>query len=179
MASMDSSRHDQFLRLFTTSEPALRAFVRSLVPTVTDADDVLQEVAITLWQKFGEFSETGEEDFRRWAFGVAKFKVLSWRRDRGRDRHVFGDATMEMLARDSEAQSDKLQAQRDALKICLGKLPEQQRQLMDSAYAPGTKIDALAETAGRTAMALYKQLHRIRMRLVECTRAVLAKEGWS
>lgn len=176
---MDSPEHDHFLRLFTSSEPALRAFVRSLVPTVADADDVLQEVAITLWKRFGEFSGNPDQDFQRWAFGVAKFKVLSWRRDRGRDRHVFGEELTELIAQDAESKSDKLRAQREALKHCLEKLPAEERKLVDSAYAPGVRIDALALHAGRTAMALYKQLHRIRLALIKCTRGVLAKEGWS
>jgi hypothetical protein len=38
------------------------------------------------------------------------------------------------------------------------------------------RIDQLAAQQGRSAMALYKTLHRIRLALVECTRAVLARE---
>jgi hypothetical protein len=37
----------------------------------------------------------------------------------------------------------------------------------------------LARRAGRTATAIYKRLHRIRMALVDCTRAVMRKEGWT
>ncbi|MBI5818391.1 MAG: sigma-70 family RNA polymerase sigma factor [Verrucomicrobia bacterium] len=177
MTSTDDLRHDQFLRLFTANEPALRAFVRSLVPTLADANDVMQEVAIVLWRKYGECA-TGE-DFRRWAFGVAKFKVLSWQRDRGRDRHVFQEDLTDLLASEAVARSDRLEAQREALRLCLQKLPPEQRHLVDSAYAPDTRMDELARRAGQTAMALYKRLHRIRMALVECTRGVLMKEGWS
>lgn len=166
------------MRLFTKTEPALRGFVRSLVPTVSDADDVLQEVAITLWKKFSEFSGDAEEDFRRWSFGVAKFKVLSWQRDRGRDRLVFGDETITLLAHDSESNSGKLSAQREALKVCVEKLPPEQQTLVESAYENGSKIEGLAKAMERTAMSVYKQLHRIRIALAKCTRAELQKEGW-
>ena len=91
MATYDDPRHELFLRLFTAHEPALRTFVRSLVPLVADANDVMQEVAVVLWQKFGEYESS--EDFRRWAFGVARFKVLAWQRDRMRDRHLFRSRT--------------------------------------------------------------------------------------
>lgn len=176
VSNVDPSRHREFLRLFVNNETALRAFVRSMVPTVADANDVMQEVAVVLWEKFGQLASS--DDFRRWAFGVAKFKVLSWRRDQARDRHVFGTAAIELIATDAAVKTDHLEAQREALRTCLEKLPADQRQFVDSAYAPGARIEALARQLGRTPMAVYKQLHRIRMSLVECTQALLAQEGW-
>ena len=177
MTPADDPRHDLFLRLFTTNEPAVRAFVRSLVPALADANDVMQEVAIVLWKKFADYDSS--EDFRRWAFGVAKFKVLAWQRDQARDRHVFGEDMTEVLASEAAERSDQLAAKREALRLCLEKLPPDQRQLVGSAYASGSRIDDLAARMGRTAMALYKQLHRIRLALIECTRRVLAKEELS
>lgn len=177
MTAPDDPRHDLFLRLFTANEPALRAFVRSLVPTLADANDVMQEVALVLWRKFGEYN-TGE-DFRRWAFGVARFKVLAWHRDRSRDRHVFGEEITEFLANEATERADRFEAQREALRLCLEKLPVEQRRLMDSVYASGASVANLAARSGQTVMALYKKLHRIRMALVECTRRFLLKEGWA
>jgi RNA polymerase sigma-70 factor (ECF subfamily) len=164
-------RQQSFLRLFMACEPALRGFVRSLVPTVADSNDVMQEVAVVLWQKFAEYKTT--EDFRRWSLTVAKWKVLSWQRDKMRDRHVFGQETLELLAEESEGQAEILEAQREALRDCLGRLPAPQRDLVDSAYAPHARIDALAARIGVTAMSLYKKLHRIRALLLDCTRAAL------
>jgi RNA polymerase sigma-70 factor (ECF subfamily) len=173
MNSASDPRHQQFLRLFMASEPAVRAFVRSLVPTLADANDVMQEVAIVLWEKFTEYETS--EDFRRWAFGVAKFKVLSWQRDRMRDRHVFGLEMTDLLASDAEHHSARLESQREALQNCLHKLSADQRTLIDSAYAPLVRIDELARKVGLTAMALYKKLHRIRILLVECTQREIAR----
>jgi len=173
MSSAPDMRHQQFLRLFMASEPAVRAFVRSLVPTLADANDVMQEVAVVLWEKFTEYETS--EDFRRWAFGVAKFKVLSWQRDRMRDRHVFGLETTDLLAHDAEQHSARLESQLQALQQCLDKLPERQRNLVESAYAPLVRIDVLAMRLGITAMALYKKLHRIRILLTECTKREMAR----
>lgn len=177
MTPAEDPRHDLFLRLFTTNEPAVRAFVRSLVPTLADANDVMQEVALVLWRKFADYDSN--EDFRRWAFGVAKFKVLAWQRDRSRDRHVFGEDMTEVLAGEAAERVDSLAEKREALRACLEKLPPDQRQLVDSAYASGSRIDDLAATMGRTAMTLYKKLHRIRLALVDCTRRFLAREELS
>jgi RNA polymerase sigma-70 factor (ECF subfamily) len=174
MSAPPDLKQQQFLRLFMASEPAVRAFVRSLLPTLNDANDVMQEVAVVLWEKFVEYETS--EDFKRWAFGVAKFKVLSWQRDRMRDRHVFGLDTTELLAAESERHATRLEAQRAALQECLHKLPTEQRELVHSAYAPGARIDSLARHLGSTAMALYKKLHRIRLLLTECTQRKLSRK---
>ena len=170
----DEASHDRFLRLFTANDAAIRGFVRSLVPSRQDADDVMQEVAVVLWKKF---SELPDEDFRRWSFGVARYAVLAWKRDKARDRHVFGDDTLDLMAEDAASTLPADEARREALEKCLTKLPTDQRELVRIAYEPGARIDELAAKLGRTAMALYKSLHRIRMTLIECTRRELGKEG--
>ena len=94
LQSDDQNR--QFLRLFTEHEPALRMFVRSLVPTRADASEVIQDVAVVVWEKIGEFEEA--RNFRKWAFGVARYEALAYLRDRSRDRHVFDDELVARLA---------------------------------------------------------------------------------
>ena len=84
--------------------------------------------------------------------------------------------SLKILAQTVLDLSGTLKAERRALDTCLQKLPEDQRHLVQAAYAPGVKIDRLATELGRTAMALYKTLHRIRLTLMDCTRRVLATE---
>jgi len=175
MKSVPQPQDDKFLRLYSEHEPSLHGFVRSMLPTRDDAREVMQEVAVALWRKFGDLADTS--DFRRWAFGVARMEALAWRRDKGRDRHLFGEDAMAIIAQQSEQMTPHLDAQHEALEECLGKLPSDQRTLVRSAYAPGARIDQMAAQQGRSAMALYKTLHRIRLALIECTRAVLAREG--
>lgn len=99
MTAAENDRHDRFLRLYVEHEEALRGFVRSLVPTLEDAREVMQQTAAVLWRKFDDSA-----DFRPWAFGVAKFEALAFLRDSARDRHVFGDEVLALLeARANEA----------------------------------------------------------------------------
>jgi RNA polymerase sigma-70 factor (ECF subfamily) len=174
MTGSDREQHDQFLRLFMGLEESLRVFVRSLLFTHDEEREVMQEVAVVLWRKFDPSMDS--EAFCRWAFGVARMEALAFRRDRARDRHTFGDEVFELLAQTVLEQSDSLEAERRALDTCLQKLPEDQRYLVRTAYSPGIKIDHLAKQLGRTAMALYKALHRIRLTLMDCTRRELATE---
>ena len=80
-------------------ESSVRAYVRRLLPARADADDVMQRVALVLWDKFDQFREDG--DFRKWAFGVARYEVLAWLRDHGRDRLVLAGDVAEMIASES------------------------------------------------------------------------------
>lgn len=174
MSGLNDQHHDQFLRLFAEHEPALRTFVRSLLPSLADASEVMQEVAVVLWQKFGEFDAA--RDFRKWAFGVGRYEALSYLRDKARDRHVFGDELVDRLADEAAAAEHRHEAQREALETCLQKLPAAQRELVLEAYTKGTRMDALAVERGQTAMSLYKLLHRIRQALLECMRRTILKE---
>ena len=173
MDEHEQQRHRQFLRLFAANEAAVHGFVRSMVPRREDAGEIMQEVAVILWEKFAEFDAT--RDFRKWACGVARFEVLAFLRDRARDRHVFDESLLVVLA-DEAIEDASGEARRAALESCLEKLQPRQRDLVLAAYEPGVKIDDLAQQRGQTAMSLYKVLHRIRMALQECIERTLAAE---
>ena len=164
-------QHDQFLRLYAEQEQALHGYVRSMLPDRHEASEVMQEVIVTLWQKF-----EGADDFRKWSFGVARMKVLHHLQRRMRDRHVFSEELVQQLAdRQAELES-RHTTQREALEHCLEKLPQGQRELVITAYTKDTRMDDLAAQRGETAMALYKKLHRIRQALLECVRRTLTQE---
>ena len=177
MEREDSDFHEKFLGLFTANEAAIRAYVRRLVPTRHDAADVMQGIALVLWKKFGQLDEP--ENFRKWAFGIARFETLAWRRDKARNRLVLADDVWNAVADQSAQAEDKLSSQRDALEDCLNKLPLDQRALVLSAYTPGVQIQETAQRSGRTVGAFYQWLHRVRLRLMECARRTLQAGGAS
>jgi RNA polymerase sigma-70 factor (ECF subfamily) len=166
-----NSDHTEFLKLFSQNEAPLRAYVRSMLPSRHEASEVMQEVAVTLWQKF----ETAR-DFRPWAYAVAKSKVLMHLRRRARDRHIFDEELVALLAERQSVMSGRLATQSEALEECLQKLPPQQREIVLSAYMKDGRIQDLAQSQRETPMALYKKLHRIRHLLLECVRQTLARE---
>jgi len=164
-------QHAQFLRLYAELEQALHGYVRSMLPGRHETSEVMQEVIVTLWQKF-----EGAQDFKKWAFGVARIKVLQHLHRRQRDRHVFGEELVAQLADRQVEMENRHATQREALEHCLEKLPEPQRELVLRAYTKDMRIEALAALRGETAMALYKKLHRLRQLLLACVRKSLVKE---
>lgn len=177
MSTTEADRHRAFLRQFTANEAAIRSFVRRLVPARADADDIMQEVSVVLWEKFDAFREGG--DFRAWAFGVARYEVLAWLRDKGRDRLVLSEKTVELLGAEAEAHEPRLARQREALEHCIAASPPAQRDLLLRAYEPGVRIATLARESGRTEPGFYQWLYRMRKLLFDCIRRALAKEEWS
>lgn len=175
MPNSDDLRHRQFLRAYTVHESAVRAFVRRLVPTRADADDVMQDVSLVLWEKYATFRDGA--DFRAWAFGVARFEVLAWTRDKRRDRLVLDDHVVQQIAEESLAAEPRLERQREALDGCLQKLDVPQRDLLLRAYAPESRIHELAPSSGRSVPGFYQWLHRMRRLLQDCIRKQLGLEG--
>ncbi len=174
MTPEENQQHDQFLRSFTAHEPAVRAYIRRLVPGRADADDVMQDVSVVLWKKFGDFREGA--DFRPWAFGVARFEVLAWFRDKGRDRLVLDPEVVEMLADETALEESHFSQQREALEMCMEKVEPKQRDLLMQAYQPESRIQDVARGSGRTVTGFYQWLYRMRRTLLECIHRETAKE---
>jgi len=168
--------YERFVQSFTRHESSLRAFVRSLVGSWDDVDEIMQNTGLVLWRKFAEFDP--ETDFMRWACVVARFEVLAWRRDKARDRHVFDEDVVELLADEAATNHEMLSAERRALDVCLKKLPDDRRRIVMAAYEPGVKLNEVARQLGQSATAFYKMLNRTRTVLQECIRAeAAAKKG--
>jgi len=148
--------------------------VRSLLSSWDDVDEVMQNTGLVLWRKFGEFDPN--TDFMRWACVVARFEVLAFRRDKARDRHVFDEDVIELVAEEAASRQETWSAERRALEICLRKLPEHLRRVVMAAYEPGVKLHEVATRLGKTATAFYKLLNRTRASLLDCVQAQLALE---
>jgi len=171
----DSPRYEEFIQLFVRHEAGLRAFVRSLLPTWADVEEVIQETCLVLWRKFGGY-EPGSH-FLRWACTIARFEVLKYRRKLSRERHVFNDELIMLLAEEAIEETDQRELERQALSDCLQKLSPRQQELVRGCYGGEQTIKEAAEALGRSATSVYKAINRIRLALLECVQRALAEEG--
>jgi RNA polymerase sigma-70 factor (ECF subfamily) len=71
----------------------------------------------------------------------------------------------------------ELEARLKHLEGCLGKLPEDQRSLIEGYYYRRDGVEKLAESSGRTVAAIYKMLQRIRHALQICIENAVEPEG--
>ena len=171
----EDSRYEVFVARFAHYEPDLRRFIRSLLPTWTDADEVLQQTAIVIWRKFDQYDP--DTNFMKWACVIARFEALAYRRKMARDRLVFREDVLELMADEGIEEIDSRRLEHVALESCLLDLPEKQRKFITLAYTPGVKVKELAEEAGSTAAAFYMRLKRIRRQLMECVESKTQQPG--
>jgi len=170
-----ASPDETFVRNLTGCQNRLYAYVLSLVPDAEAAQEVLQEANVAIWKNAANF--TPGSDFNAWACTMARFAVLAYRRDRGRDRLVFDDDVVEALAHSAEQRPDSLHSRSVALEECLQLLPGEHRELIARRYAENLTVAELAHAMGRTAGTMATLLYRIRQSLLDCVqRKLTARE---
>jgi RNA polymerase sigma-70 factor (ECF subfamily) len=172
-----SEKGKRFLRLFLQNERRLYAYILTLLANRADADDVLQEASLVLWDKFDP--DHPPDDFAAWGCRIAYFKVLDFRKKHQRSRVQFSQAMLERVAETAVEQASVLQLdeRREALAGCIEKLAAQDRELLAHRFAEGSSVAAIAEQWGRSADTIYKALARIRRALFECVTRRLTTEG--
>jgi RNA polymerase sigma-70 factor, ECF subfamily len=155
-----------FLELFLQAEPNLRAFVGSLVRDRQARDDVFQEVALILWNKFGEYAN--DRSFGAWARGIAVNKVRQhWERT-SRSPAPFSPRAMQAVSDAFAKLERRSPAAFDALEECLQSVPAKSRRLLQMRYVESRSIEDISAFAGVAVAAAYKVLARLRGRLRGC-----------
>lgn len=175
MTNASPANDCNFGRLFVQHEARLYGYIRSLVVHRADAEDLLQETASVLWQKFDQF-EPGT-NFLAWAMCIARHQVQHFRRQEKHNVLQFTDAFQELLAADTVAESARLSDLQNLFHGCLGKLPPSDLELFKLRYVTESTTNSLAEKLGRPASTIYNAIRRIRQSLADCVRRELDKEG--
>ena len=150
--------------LFVRHENSIRAFVRALQPSLSDADDVMQETFLTVSRKASSF-ESGT-NFVAWACGIARLKVLENFRQKKR-ANVLSEAAISALAEDAPS-PESLSEREDALEGCLEKLTPKVRDLLWRRYSRRQSSTEMAEAVGMTSTAVRVALSKARVTLRDC-----------
>jgi len=153
-------------RGWTLAQPAVAAFLTSVVRDFRERDDLLQDVAVAVIESFDSYDES--RPFTPWAIGIARHRVGGWLRSRRRARVSFDSAAVEQLAAAFAAIPADDYRRLDRLAECLGLLESKARQLCELRYREDLKPAAIAPLVGMTANTVAKSLQRVRDRLREC-----------
>jgi RNA polymerase sigma-70 factor (ECF subfamily) len=132
-----------------------------------DAEDVLQEVAVSVAKNYGSYDRA--RPFVAWALGIARNHMLMYFRRYHRNRLVFSDQLMATIGQHLETLTqDPADQRREALHYCIGQLDDRRRRLIEMRYSGGLSVNEIAESLGKSVTAIKGSLHRVRRVLERC-----------
>jgi RNA polymerase sigma-70 factor, ECF subfamily len=163
----NQERYDEFVGLLQRSTGSILAYVNALLLNWNNAEDVFQEVCVTLWQKFDEF-ETGT-NFVAWALRIAQNKVRDFQKMNGRRAAAWKSSVQNAMVHDFVEHAEAV-PEDDLVYLaqCMEKLGQGDRHLVETCYGDGVAVREIAETLGRTPQSVHNSLHRIRRTLLDC-----------
>ncbi len=168
-------KNKQFIRFFTGVQVKLHAFIMACVHNRNDADDIMQDVSVILWDKFETYEVN--RDFGAWAMGITKIKVMEFLRKNRRSKMVFNDSFYQSVSDYTEQANDDINERIEVVKNCMLKLKDNERNLLKLRYHKNLTVKQVSQITGRSSYGLYKSFARLIVCLRECVRRNLAIQG--
>jgi RNA polymerase sigma-70 factor, ECF subfamily len=167
------SRKAEFTTYLAGAQARLYGYIHSLIPDINDADDLYQQTALVLWNKFDEFDRG--RGFFAWACGVARGEVANFARRRVRQRlYLSADVNLLLVEAHAEFTDAEQDDRRATLTRCVEKLPQADRELLTECYREPDGVHAAAGRRNRSPHSVYNSLRRIRKALHDCVNRALA-----
>lgn len=164
-----------FAALLRESRSRVFGYLLALVQNLSDAEDLYQQTALVLWEKFGQYQPGSE--FSAWATSIAHFNAVNFMRRQSRRRMLFNDAVLTRLVETQASIRDtEVSARSEALKRCLETLSSNHRRLLRLRYHGEHSMEQIAKQESRSVAALYVALSRIRKALLSCIEQRISSE---
>ena len=156
-----------FSRKLTALQRSLYAYILTLLPNRTDAEDVLQDTNLILCRKASEYDPKGH--FQGWAFQIARYQVMAHITKSKRSRLQFSTEIIEALAAE-ELDTKRIALNQKALQLCYDLLPDHMKRIARLRFREDSQLKDIAKKVGRPLGSVSATLHRIRINLMECVR---------
>jgi len=169
----ESTSRETVLRELLRRRPGLYSFILSIVSDFLFAEEVFQEVAVVVCERWEDFQPG--TNFGAWIRQIARNKIHTMSRAAGRAMLLDPEAIdrIERVHRDLEEDPrDRL----GALRQCLDQLGERPRKIFLLRYETGLSGDGIARRMTTTVDAIHKILSRVRAELVGCIERRFAQE---
>ena len=154
-----------FSRKLTALQRSLYAYILTLLPNRTDAEDVLQDTNLILCRKASEYDPKGH--FQGWAFQIARYQVMAHITKSKRSRLQFSNEIIEALAAE-ELDTKRIALNQKALQLCYDLLPDHMKRIAQLRFREDSQLKDIAKKVGRPLGSVSATLHRIRINLMEC-----------
>lgn len=160
------SHLDQVQQLFVLNASQLRGFILGFVPELHEADDIFQEVFLTVSHKAMDFQPGS--NFMAWVRAIARMKVHESFRQRKSHGISLDPEILDLLAESAPEMDDSWASHREALARCLEQIAPKSRQIIDLRYEEGLRPPCIAQKISWTVEAVHIALTRARHFLRDC-----------
>lgn len=166
---------EEVQRLFLRNAGLLRGFILGLLPDHHSAEDVFQEVFLTVTRKADEF-RLGS-NFLAWVRTIGRLKVLEHCRRQKAGPHLLEPAALEAVMATAAEGDETWALRREALAKCLQELAPRARQILEMRYSEEVlPPQQIASRLSWSIGAVHVALARARKFLQQCTQRRLAVE---
>ncbi len=156
----------QVQQLFIRHQQVVLGYVLSREPNFADAQDIVQEVFMTISKKADTW--TLGTDFLAWVCTVARYEVLHFQRTRARRNARLEQDVLELIDIENEMDIAMFQQRVAALQNCLEKLAPRARELVIRRYHQSEMPEQIAPEVGWTVNSVRVALTRARQFLRDC-----------
>lgn len=164
-----------FINLLTSHYCRLHSYILCMVPNKSDAEDVMQETTLQMWEQFDHFQPG--TDFFAWSKAIARYKVLDLRKKYARLHCQLDSNVLEMLQQEREAFNDNLDQKLELLKACIKRLSRDQKAILQFKYSEKIPAKLIAQRIGVPLHSLYRQLTNLHSLLLGCVKRSVQSEG--
>lgn len=172
--SLHRPQDEEYVQLLNRHKKPLFRLILCMVRSPSDAEDLFQQTAITMWDKFGDFQP--DSDFFAWASTIARFKVRDFVKSKARQKVYFSEEVIDKLTAEENSPAIE-EARLQALAECRKRLSASDQQLIAACYGGDASIVDVAQHSGRSVGSLYSNLWRIRRALYSCIQRAVSREG--
>lgn len=175
MENSDNINQEQFLRLLMLNDRRIYAYILSIVPNVSDADDIMQETSAIMWRKFSDFKS--DMSFVAWGLTIARYQIMSYLKKRKRSKVCFSEDLTKLLEKEAEKTLSEMDDRLDALKHCIKKLNLTDQDLLKLRYERNLTLQNIGAHISKSTRASFYSLSRIHKLLLRCIKGELSLRG--
>jgi len=156
--------------LVRENEAMLITYLRAAVRDQAVVDDLFQETMLIAWRKLNEYDRSCP--FGPWVRGIAAKLIMAHFRKVKSDIMITGCDTLEYLSQQiehiHERSGDTWEQKIDALKHCIGGLPDHYQHVIQLRYFKHQPASKISEITKVSLEAVRKRLQRARAQLLDC-----------
>ncbi len=168
LARVATRDRSAFERLYRSTSSTLFAICLRVLPNRTEAEDVLQEVYVLVWNKAPQF-DAGRASALAWLASIARHRAI----DRLRSGAAEGRASVELpedLRDPTPSPADRAEATNVGARLeqCMERLDERRRSLVRTAFFEAATYEELARRIGAPLGSVKSWIRRSLLQLRAC-----------